>query len=157
MVPLQEVSEVIQQKKKKTEGEREREREKMEEGRKNKKKIARIPQGFAVIPDGEIVRLPTDSPVGTRASMMTNLRCSLETRRRAAQPGGLVGASQRRVASRLQPDPCLCAVRKAQICRKANGNRPSVRSRLRGRRATPGQMAVAAGSQSVIQSRCSVA
>lgn len=38
MVPLQEVSEVILQKKKKTEGEREREREKMEEGRKNKKK-----------------------------------------------------------------------------------------------------------------------
>lgn len=40
-----------------------------------KKKIARIPQGSAVIPDGEIVRLPTKSLVGTEAMMMTNLRC----------------------------------------------------------------------------------
>lgn len=40
-----------------------------------KKLIARIPQGSAVIPDGEIVRLPTKSLVGTEAMMMTNLRC----------------------------------------------------------------------------------
>lgn len=40
------------------------------------KKIARIPQGFAVIPDGEIVRLPTESPAVAGAPMMTHLRRS---------------------------------------------------------------------------------
>lgn len=45
--------------------------------KKKKKKIARIPQGSAVIPDGEIVRLPTKSLVGAEAMMLTNMSCWL--------------------------------------------------------------------------------
>lgn len=139
-------SEVIQQEKKKKR-QRERKRE-GENGGREKKKIARIPQGFAVIPDGEIVGLPTVSPVGTGASMITNLRRLL------------VVWSVPRSAAKLRV--CNQSLARALYAKRRYAERQMATGQACAAVCVEGELRrdrwlVAAGSQSVIQSRCSVA